>query len=134
VKTFRQAIEGYRLQLTDPAAYLQRMEQRLGRSLTEQERKIRLAEDPEVLIATFKSFLDWPPLTDQQLAGISAPCLVLCGELDEGGFHAGARESVSHIPRAEFVSFPGLGHVQTNRASDLVLPHIKEFLAGVSKT
>jgi pimeloyl-ACP methyl ester carboxylesterase len=96
-----------------------------------EEKKQYLAQDSETLIAMHTAFLDSPSLTDRDLESISLPCLVFCGELDEGGFHTGAKEGAGHIPKAQFVSFANLGHYQTGARSDLVVPHIKEFLAGV---
>jgi len=72
-------------------------------------------------------------MTDEELASISQPCLVFCGELDTGGFHPGAKESANHIPNAEFLSFPGLDHGTAFSRSDLTLPPVKQFLARVSK-
>lgn len=134
IRALNDMIAGLKLQITDPEAYLQRLQSRLGRTLNDQEKKARLSNDPEGTISVITSFLNWPSLTDNELAGISLPCLVFCGELDEGGFHAGAKESANHIPKAKFVSFPGLNHYQAQAKSELVLPHVKEFLARVSKT
>ena len=91
-----------------------------------------LANDAEARIAMLKAgipFLNF--LTDDDLSRVTVPCLVFCGELDPD--YASAKECVNHMARAEFASFPGLGHVQASVRSDLVLPHIKEFLAKVSK-
>jgi len=133
VTAFRDNIGAFKLLQTDPEAYLQRLESRYGRPLTPEEKKAYLAQDSETLIAMHTAFLDSPSLTEKDLKSISLPCLVFCGELDEGGFHPGAKESASHIPAAQFVSFANLGHYQTGARSDLVVPHIKEFLAGVDK-
>ena len=133
IKAMDNMITGLKLQIADPEAHLQRLQSRLGRTLTEQEKKARLSNNPEGILSIITSFLNWPPLTDEELAEISLPCLVFCGELDEGGFHAGAKESVDHIPQARFISFPGLNHFQAGSRSDLILPHIKEFLEQVSK-
>ena len=35
-------------------------------------------------------------INDQDLARISVPCLVYCGDIDP--FHSGAKESARHIP------------------------------------
>jgi pimeloyl-ACP methyl ester carboxylesterase len=116
---------------TDPEAYLQIMEKRFGHPPTPEERKMYLAQDTELLILLIKSSLAWKPLSDRDLAGISLPCLVFCGDLDP--LHAGAKESVKHMPQARFVSLPGLDHMTAAARIDLVLPHVKEFLDGVSK-
>jgi pimeloyl-ACP methyl ester carboxylesterase len=132
VRVFKEIIEGLELKLTNPEAYLQRQERRFGRSLTPEERNLLLAEDAEVLIPLLTTSIDWQPLNDHDLASISLPCLVYCGDLDP--FHTGAKESVNHMPQARFVSLPGLDHLTTASRSDLALPHIKKFLAGLSKT
>jgi pimeloyl-ACP methyl ester carboxylesterase len=108
------------------------MEKRFGHSLTLEERNMYLAQNTELLIILIKSSLEWKPLSNRELAGISLPCLLFCGDLDP--LHAGVKESVKHMPQAEFVSLPGLDHMTAAARSDLVLPHIKGFLAGVSKT
>jgi hypothetical protein len=38
------------------------------------------------------------------------------------------------LPNATYVVLPGLDHGQSFLRSDIVLPHIKEFLAQVSNT
>ena len=132
--TFTQRIEGLKLQITDPDAFLLRQERRLGRPLEEDEKKSFLDTDAGNTILLLTSFLEnCPSLTDSELSGISTPCLVFCGELDEGPFHPGAKESANHIPGADFISFPNIGHYQLGASSDLVLPHVKEFLARVNK-
>ena len=134
VKGFKALIEGLQLLLTDADAYLLRQERRLGRSLTSEEKTRLLSQDAETLVRLSEAWLDSPPLSDEDLAGILAPCLVLCGELDENGFYSDAMESVKRIPNAEFVSLPGLNHPQAWARSDMTLPRVKEFLARVSKT
>ena len=131
VKAVSVSIELFKLLLTDPEAYMLRMERLLGRSLTPEDRNEFLAKDTEAHVAVLTSLLDEPPLTDQDLAGILAPCLVFCGELDL--FHRGAKESVDHMPQARFLSLPYLDHVTAFAQINLVLPRIKKFLAEVSK-
>jgi hypothetical protein len=41
------------------------------------------------------------------------------------------KESVNHIPGVKFISVPEIGHGGAWSRSDLMLPHIKEFLARV---
>ena len=134
VKQATNIVEGLKLLKVDPEAYRQQLERRLGRSLTPEETKGLLERDADAIIAMWTAWLNSPSMTDRDLASISVPCLVSCGELDEGGFHAAASECVNHIPNARFVSFPGLNHGTAFSRIDLVLPHAKEFLAGVSKT
>jgi pimeloyl-ACP methyl ester carboxylesterase len=92
--------------------------------------------DAQALIALVTAFGAMPLLTDHELSLVSMPVLVFCGDADPR--HSGARESANRMPKAKFVSLPGLDHVEADVClSDvrnaLVLPHIKEFLAQVSK-
>ena len=57
------------------------------------------------------------------------PCRLYVGEADF--LYEGVKECVQQMPNATFVSFPGLDHGQTSRRSDLVLPHVTEFLSKV---
>jgi pimeloyl-ACP methyl ester carboxylesterase len=116
---------------TDPEAYLKIMEQRVGHPLTPEEREMYLAQDTELLIILIKTSLETKPLSNHELARISIPCLLFCGDLDP--LHAGVKESVKHMPQARFVSLPGLDHMTAAVRGDLVLPLVKEFLAGVRR-
>ena len=128
VKEIKMNMERMKLFLNDPEAALLQREQAMGRPLTQEERNMLLANDAEALIAVLTSIMDLTPLTDNELSGISLPCLVFAGELDPR--QTGAKESVNHMPQARFVSLLGLDHEVLLR-SDIVLPHIKEFLARV---
>jgi len=131
VKTSRAAVEMLNLLLTDPVAYLKSVEVFIRRSLTPPEKDRWLAADAKAGIGVLDSMLTSAPLTNQELEKISVPCLVYCGELDP--YQSGMKESVNHIPNARFVSVPGIDHGSAWSRSDLMLPHIKEFLAQVSK-
>jgi pimeloyl-ACP methyl ester carboxylesterase len=128
-KTSRAAADMMRLLLTDQEAYLKSVERWFNRSLTPADKERWLAQDAEAGIAVLESILQGPPLTDQELESISVPCLLYCGELDS--FHSGMKESVNHLPDAKFISVPEIGHGDAWARSDLMLPHIKEFLARV---
>jgi pimeloyl-ACP methyl ester carboxylesterase len=118
------------LLLTDQEAYLKSVERFFNRSMTPADKERWLAQDAEAGIAVMESILQGPPLTDQELESISVPCLLYCGELDP--FHySGMKESANHIPDTEFVSIPEVDHGGAWARSDLMLPHIKEFLARV---
>jgi len=124
-------VERMRFWIKDSDSSMKQTEQVLGRSLTTDEKNEMLSNDYEALIAVATSLRNLSPLTNHELSFISAPCLLYCGEYQEPR-HEGAKESVNHIPQAQFVSLP-LDHVQGFTRSDLVLPHIKEFLTRVSK-
>ena len=65
------------------------------------------------------------------LPGMNMPFLIFVGESDEA--FQGAKETSELLPNATFVSFPGLDHSLSGGGPDLVIPHIKEFLARVNK-
>jgi pimeloyl-ACP methyl ester carboxylesterase len=121
-----------KLLLDDPAAAIVPQERLLGRPVTFTERAWMVIRDIEAMIALLTSTLEWPTLTNDDLAGISLPCLVYCGDKDPR--HDGAKESAGHMPNSRFVSLPGIDHAAAWARSDLVLPHVKEFLTEVSKT
>jgi pimeloyl-ACP methyl ester carboxylesterase len=115
---------------TDPDVFLRLVEQQLERPLKHDERKAELANDLEALRACTISWRDITSLSNHELSRISVPCLVYAGDLDPA--YAGAKEASSHIPGAKFFSLHGLNHAQAGpRLQDI--PHVKEFLAEVSK-
>ena len=85
-----------------------------------------LAHDVEALIA---SCIDRPDVSDV-LPTLTMPCLIYYGDADPG--HARAREYVTQIPDATFVTLPGLDHWAGIYRSDLALPHIRAFLERVA--
>lgn len=127
----KHSVEMWSLLLTDQEAYLKSIEEFFRRSLTPAEKDRWLAQDARAGIAVLGSIENDPPLTDQELERISAPCLIYCGELDP--YHSGMKESANHIPDAKFISVPEIGHGAIWARSDLMLPHIKEFLINVEK-
>ena len=64
------------------------------------------------------------------LSTMTVPCLVFIGEND-AGYHK-AQKASAFLPNATFVSLPGLDHIRAWQLN-VVLPHIRTFLAGVSK-
>jgi pimeloyl-ACP methyl ester carboxylesterase len=61
------------------------------------------------------------------LPQIETPVMLLVGT--EEPFADQARQAAERLPRGAYVSLPGLDHVQTFFRSDLVVPHVREFLA-----
>ena len=59
---------------------------------------------------------------------IKQPCLVLTGELDGGCNPRLNRFIHGELPNSELVILEGLKHSLMIEASDLVLPHVKQFL------
>lgn len=92
--------------------------------------RLKLVErsDPDALIA----MLRWRKTERLGLAdvlpNVKVPCLFFVGE-DDGSFK-GARTASGLVPRAQFVSFPGLGHIEMGARPDLVVPAILRFLSG----
>ncbi len=96
--------------------------------------RLRLVDgsDPDALIA----LLTW---RQKELLGLAealphlkVPCLFFVGEND--GAFKGARAASALVPGARFVSFPGLGHVETGARPDLVAPPILRFLSELDAT
>jgi len=131
VKAVNISIDLYRLLLAEPEQYLFRMEKMLGRPLTAEDREHFLSQDAEARIAGLSALIDGPVLSDDDLAGITTPCLLFCGDQDP--FHAGAREAANHMPRVRFLSLPGLNHISALFRIDLVVPYVKEFLGQVGE-
>jgi pimeloyl-ACP methyl ester carboxylesterase len=129
VGPLRAVLEAFRLRLNDPEAYLKSTESFVGRPLTAAERRESLARDVEGDIAILTALINHRPLTSDELAGIAAPCLLYCGGDDP--YCDGAKEAVTRMPDARFVSFAGMNHASIR--TDQVLPHVKEFLARVNK-
>ena len=65
------------------------------------------------------------------LATLEIPILLFAGEAD--GDHTDAERCVESLPNATFVSLPGLGHIETQYRPDLMVPHIRKFLAEVGE-
>jgi pimeloyl-ACP methyl ester carboxylesterase len=71
--------------------------------------------------------IESPGLTDEELGAISRPCLLFCGDSDP--FYPGALQAARHMNKARFLSMPGLDHISALMRSDLVVPHVKKFIA-----
>ncbi len=87
-----------------------------------------MANDFKALVAILKS--PWPDL-EGDLPVMTMPFLLFAGE-SAPDFPA-MQEAGRLLPDATFFSLPGLDHFQAYFRSDLVLPHVKEFLARVSR-
>jgi len=71
---------------------------------------------------------------EADLPNMTMPFLVFLGGLDPLWPPEITNKAYSTLPNVTFVVLPGLNHMAAFTHSDLVLPHIKEFLAQVSKT
>jgi len=126
VKALEISAELAKLQKTDPEAYFVKMESLLKRSFTSEEKSKYLEEYTGSDITSPMQYHKKSTLTDEELAGISVPCLLYCGDLDP--FHNGAQESIQHIPHATFVSMHGLNHISAFSRSDVVVPLVRQYL------
>ena len=87
-----------------------------------------LANDGAALAACVSSMIaeaDGSQVAD--LPTIKTPVMLLVGT--EEPFVEQAREAAGLLPRGVYVPLEGLDHVQTFFRSDLVLPHVRAFLA-----
>lgn len=65
----------------------------------------------------------------EAMADARLPLLIYAGDTD--GFYDQAKRAAAEIPRARFVSLPGLDHDGAWRPIDPILPHIRAFLTDV---
>lgn len=91
----------------------------------------RLSPHPERFEAlperTMTTTTGWTGWTDEQLAGITAPTLVVLGDHD---FTTAAHGAVMQelIPGSQLAILPGTTHMQAPRRADLLLPMLAAFL------
>jgi pimeloyl-ACP methyl ester carboxylesterase len=98
-------------------------------ALPDDARRRWLENDGEALAACVASMIeesDGSQVAD--LPDIAAPVMFLVGS--EEPFVDLARQAADRLPNGTFVPLPGLDHVQTFFRSDVLLPHVKRFLAG----
>jgi pimeloyl-ACP methyl ester carboxylesterase len=95
-------------------------------------RKARLmANDFEALLSCFKSISSPVPDMVNELSQMTIPLLVFVGESDQFFPHEQLREGYKNVPDLTFLILPNLDHMQAEQRSDLIVPHVKEFLARV---
>ena len=111
-------------------AYLASLEAKSG-PLSPRAKERIIASDPIAIYNLTKTTYDWPSAEDV-LPKINIPCFIYASDADPR--YSGAREGAAHIPNAKFLSFQGIEHIEILRRSELVLPHVKNFLAEVNKT
>lgn len=93
--------------------------------------KARLsANDVQAFIALRTQRLASPGFAEI-LPKMNIPCLVFAGEADP--VYPANKEFVARMPNATFFSVPGLNHPEAFFRSDLVLPHITQFLKTVNR-
>jgi pimeloyl-ACP methyl ester carboxylesterase len=96
-----------------------------------QEAYRRLSPHPdhfdEFLAALSQSNADLQGWSDEQLAGITAPTLLVLGDRDFTTIeHAALMQQL--IPGSQLAVLPDTTHMQVTRRADLVLPMLARFL------
>lgn len=104
-------------------------EEMFGSRWTPEVKAMFSANDLEALIALMSVQEDLD--IEDLLPTMTVACLLFGGEEDP--FFAGAEGCVRRMPNATFVSLPGLDHIEAQYRPDLVVPHIRKFLAEVSQ-
>lgn len=88
-----------------------------------------LINDPRALVAVNRAHRqEVSPRADEVLPRVTLPCLIFVGDADPR--LTAARECTSLMPRATFLSLPGLNHLDAYVRSELVIPPIREFLSA----
>jgi pimeloyl-ACP methyl ester carboxylesterase len=123
----RKSLEIWQIEGAD--AYLEHRKALAGPSWSPELREKMLSLDLEAIVA-------WLALRQQVGLEVAArstavSSLIYCGEDDE--LYPPARATADMVPGAILVSLPGLDHGSAFARSDLVLPHVLEFLAEVEK-
>ena len=122
VRPFLQAVAA------DKYAVIARMEQ--AGPLSKAMRNRILNNDYQALLAA----ISLPkPSVEADLPKMTMPFLIVLGEADEMVNFQEVRQSYKALPNATVVTLPDTNHDGIFIHSDLVLPHIKEFLALVNK-
>jgi pimeloyl-ACP methyl ester carboxylesterase len=109
-------------------AVLESFEASTEETMSETARTNFLSQDVNAIVSVMGGVRDATGL-DSDLGSVSIPGLGYAGAEDP--VHELASKAATEIPSARFVSVEGLDHVQGFLRIDLVLPHIKEFLAEV---
>ena len=86
--------------------------------------------DPRALIACRRQRLLTEGYADV-IGKIATPTLLYAGSA--GPIHDAARQSASEIPGSEFISLPGLTHIAAMCRSELILPHVQQFLVCAAR-
>jgi pimeloyl-ACP methyl ester carboxylesterase len=110
-------------------ATLVAVEEMWGPRMTPWVKTVCLTNDLKALIALTSA--RWLSLEDV-LPTMTMPCLIFVGEID--GVYSDAKKCVESISNATFVSLPGLNHIECLYRTDLVLPHITQFLMSVDNS
>jgi pimeloyl-ACP methyl ester carboxylesterase len=122
---YGQSMELYRQGLTRGIeGWVAVVEKMLGSPITPGMKERLLSNDIQALSASVAN--DRPDISGI-LPTTTMPCLLYAGEADP--LCPLVERCASELPDARFFSLPGLNHIQGAVRSDLVLPHVVEFLA-----
>ena len=96
--------------------------------------RLKLIErsDPDALIAQLAWRRNERLGLTEVLPHVNIPCLFFVGEAD--GSFEGAKSASALVPGARFVSFPGLGHIETAARPELVIPPVLDFMRNVDRS
>jgi pimeloyl-ACP methyl ester carboxylesterase len=111
----------------EPQGFVELIEPVFGPHLTPGIRQRSLLNDLAALRALTQ---DRPSLADA-LPNISMPCMVFVGETDPR--FPMVKQCVEQLPSATFFTLPDCDHVAALARSELVLPHIRRFLASIAQ-
>ena len=109
-------------------SFLEGFEARFGTMEPPTKRARYLRADHLAMIAASMGLRDHVRDFSDLAPRMAMPCLIYDGDRD--AFHDNAREFTKLLPNARFISLPGLDHGGTFTRTDLVLPVVREFLAG----
>jgi len=115
-EALRQGMETFLTQVIEPA---------MGPAPDPQLRARWLDNDGVALAA---SALAGRPSLEAALGTMDLPILLYCGDQDPA--HEPNQRAAALLPRATFVTLPGLGHLDGLFQSAAVLPHLTAFLEG----
>ncbi|QQE78851.1 alpha/beta fold hydrolase [Alicyclobacillus sp. SO9] len=108
---------------TDSDAFIASLEDVVEQHVPPELRPQVLANDLQALAAAAQ---ERPALNEVQKT-MAMPCLLLVGEADSR--YPAVQECTHHIAHATLVALPSLNHTSSFTRSDLVLPHVTNFLA-----
>jgi pimeloyl-ACP methyl ester carboxylesterase len=124
--------EGMHEDLTDPSRYATSTRLPTQQDFADfREAYLRLSPHPEhfdeFLATLSRSNADLQGWSDEQLAGITAPVLLVLGDHDFTTVEHGAL-MLRLIPGSQLAVLPGTNHMQVTRRADLLLPMLAGFL------
>lgn len=90
-----------------------------------------LDNDPHAVAATMRSIAEFD--VAEQLAEVTAPALLLAGELDAGFGPAAAEQTADHLQHATVQLLRGAGHTLHLEQPQVVAAHIQDFVDAASR-